>query len=129
MGKNSISDIMQSNVITVNVNDSIEEVEKLISDKYKSFLPVLDDDNGCFGIISQSDILRFHQEKRNSKLEHAWEVCSHSTINVDSDISINEATNLMIEKNIHHFVVSKDLKVEGVVSSIDLLRFYLEQSK
>ncbi len=124
---NSISKIMQKNVVVANVDDSISEVEAFITEHKLSFLPVVDSTNKCFGVICDYDILKFHNEKGNSKLEHAWEICSHSVINVSDDISIKDAAELLIEKRVHHLVISNNDKIIGVVSSIDLLRYYLEK--
>jgi len=121
----SISEIMQKNVIVANVDDSIGEVESFIAENQLSFLPIVDADNKCFGVISDYDILKFHKEKGNARLEHAWEICSHGIIDVNADISIKEAASLLVENRIHHLVVSSGEAISGVVSSIDILRYLL----
>jgi predicted transcriptional regulator len=128
MSKN-ICDIMQRNVIVAHVDDSIEEVEIFITNNKLSFLPIVDSDNVCFGVISDSDILKFHRNKGDVKLEHAWEICSHSVIETNGDLSITEAAKLLVDNKVHHLVIAKDNVISGVVSSIDLLRHFIDNDK
>lgn len=123
----TISDIMQKNIFVVNVDDSIAHVESFLTENKLSFIPVTDDENNCFGVISDYDILKFHQDNRNSKLEHAWEVCSHSILSVDRNVSVLDAANLVIDNKVHHLVVSSRDAIDGVISSIDLLKYFVKQ--
>ncbi len=79
-----ISEIMQKAVIVANVDDSIKDVESFITENQLSFLPIVDDQDRCFGVISDYDIVKFHKNKGNITLEKAWEICSHSIINTDN---------------------------------------------
>ncbi|GLX79345.1 hypothetical protein tinsulaeT_26850 [Thalassotalea insulae] len=125
IAQQSIAEIMNKNVITVSVDDSISDVEKFITEHQLSFLPVMDIDNKCFGVVSDRDFVKFHHYKGNAKLEHIWEICSHSVITVDIDTTINEAAQLLIAHKVHHLIVFENNNVTGVVSSIDLLRYYV----
>jgi predicted transcriptional regulator len=125
----NICDIMQKNVIVAHVDDSIEEVETFITNNQISFLPIVDSDNVCFGVISESDILRFHKNKGDVKLEHAWEVCSHSVIEANDDLSISEAAKLLVDNKVHHLIIAKDDAILGVISSIDLLRYFIDNDQ
>jgi len=60
-GKNShdtrVSEIMTSNVITVNADQKIEECMQIMTDKHVRHLPVLKD-GSLFGMISIGDVVR-----------------------------------------------------------------------
>jgi len=125
----NICDVMQRNVIVAHVDDSIEEVETFIANNQISFLPIVDNDDICFGVISESDILKFHKNKGDVKLEHAWEICSHSVIEANCSVTVGEAARLLVDKKIHHLVISKDNVICGVISSIDLLRYFIANNE
>ena len=60
-----IGDIMTKNPDCVNPNDSIEQVEKLMSDRQIRRVVVVDDAGDCVGIIAQADLAR--ASKRSSE--------------------------------------------------------------
>ncbi|WP_448565008.1 CBS domain-containing protein [Thalassotalea ganghwensis] len=118
-----IVDIMNTEVFVANVDDSIADIEKVLSQNSLSFMPVIDNDGHCFGVISDSDIIKFHRDKRNASIENVWQICSHSVVQVDENISVENAVDLLLKERIHHLVIVKDEQIKGVVSSIDLVRY------
>lgn len=53
-----ISDIMSSNPLSANKNESISKADKLMIETGFSGLPIIDDSNKVIGIITQTDILK-----------------------------------------------------------------------
>ena len=90
-----------------------------------SCVPVVNQDGECFGVISAPDLIHFHQARKNPLAEKAWEMCTHQMIEVDTELSIEDAAQLMIDNNIHHLIVSDGQAIKGIVSSLDILRGYL----
>ncbi|GHF79709.1 CBS domain-containing protein [Thalassotalea marina] len=121
-----ISDIMQKNVIVAHIEDTIQEIEQFLAQNHLSFLPIIDDQGKCFGVISDYDLLKFHKDMGNSQVEHAWEICSHAIIEVTANTPIFSAAELLVSKKIHHLVITEQDKVEGVVSATDLLRYFMD---
>ncbi len=60
-----IGEIMTQNPDSVNPNDDIESVEKLMSDRQIRRVVVVDDTGECVGIIAQADLAR--ASKRSSE--------------------------------------------------------------
>lgn len=120
-----LADIMQEKVTMVAVDDTVEDVECILGAHKYSCVPVVDPDGHCFGIITSNDILAFHMRTRNAKSVRAWEICTHLLIEVDPELSIKDASLLMIKNKIHHLVVSRHQNILGIVSSIDLLEAYV----
>jgi predicted transcriptional regulator len=120
-----ISSIMEKQVITVDLNDTVENVEKLMHSNRLTCVPVIDSDIKCFGVISAPDLSHFYALRENPKAKRAWEVCTHKIIEVSPDISIREAVELMMENKIHHLVVSQDKTIVGIVSSLNVIQEYL----
>lgn len=124
-----ISSLMEKHVKTVDTDDSVDRVEEILRAQKLSCVPVVDAMGQCFGVISATDLLHFHAMRRNQKSERAWEVCSHKVIEVNPDISITEAAELMVSNKIHHLVVTEEKSIKGIVSSIDLVKACLSKQK
>lgn len=122
-----VSDIMQKNVVVANVDDSVEKIESLLVSNHISFIPTLDSDGRCFGVISEQDIVKFHLQKGDAKFERAWEICSHNIIDVYAGTSVAEASQLIIDKKIHHIVVTENEAIVGILSSVDIIQFFLNK--
>ena len=119
--RDQISSFLDENLVTVNINDSVEAVEKLMVSKHLSCVPVVNADGNCFGVISAPDFMQFHQGRENAMAEHAWEMCTHKIIEVNPEISIKKSARLMLDNNIHHLVVTEDKTVKGIISSLDII--------
>lgn len=113
---------MEKNIITVDLDDTAEHVEEILDSHKLSCVPVIDSEGKCFGVISATDFVHFYIAHKNPKVEHAWEVCTHKIIEVSPDISVIEASELMVKNKIHHLVVTENNAIKGIVSSIDLIR-------
>ena len=123
--RKQITSLIEENVITVKLNDTVETVEKVLDSHQLSCVPVINTEGECFGVISAPDLVHFHNARKNPIAERAWEMCTHKIIEVSSDISVKEAAQLMVENNIHHLVIVEDGSIQGIVSSIDILRGYV----
>jgi len=115
-----ISSIMDANIITVDMNDPVEKVQRIL-DLGMSCVPVIDGNKKCFGVVSATDLVRFNETGKNAKAEKAWEICSHNIVGVSSGTSIEVTCQLISEKRVRHIVVTQNDKLVGLVSSLDVL--------
>jgi CBS domain-containing protein len=120
--KKQITSLIEEDVITVALNDTVDTVEQVLDSHQLSCVPVINDRGECFGVISAPDLVHFHNARKNPSAERAWEMCTHKTIEVSPGISVKQAAELMVKNNIHHLVVVEDGSIKGIVSSIDILR-------
>ena len=120
--KQQITSVMEHKVVTVSLNDTAETVERVMDTENLSCVPVINKDGECFGVISAPDLVHFHQARKNPLAEKAWEMCTHQMIEVSADISIEDAARLMIDNEIHHLIVTDGHSIQGIVSSLDILR-------
>ena len=118
---------MEKNIVIAELDDTAEHVTQILDSHKLSCVPVVDSNGKCFGVISASDFIHFYNAHKNPKALHAWEICTHKIIEVSPDISINEASELMLKNQIHHLVVTETETntINGIISSIDLLREFL----
>lgn len=122
---NSIITIMEKNIVIADLEDTAESIIEILDSHKLSCVPIVDSSGNCFGVISATDFIHFYHEHINPKAVRAWEICTHKIIEVSPDISMVEASELMIRNKIHHLVVIEAGKIIGIISSIDLLREYM----
>ena len=120
-----ISSLMEKHVTTVDVDDTIDRIEELLDSHKLSCVPVVDSKGNCFGVISSPDLVHLHTIRKNPRVERAWEVCTHKIIEVNPDIAVKEAAELMVKNKIHHIVIVDNGIIRGIVSSVDIVEEYL----
>jgi CBS domain-containing protein len=125
----AIAALMQRQVSFVAMDDKVAQVETLFAQKHLSWAVVLEAGAGStvVGVISASDLLRFRAEGRDASAVQAWQLCSYKPISVDQSTPAREVARLMVEKKIHHVVVTDAEGIAGVVSSMDFVRLCAEQ--
>jgi len=117
-----ISSLMSSPVWSVGMDDTVEVIESLMTRQHISWVPVAEPGGATVGVITQSDLLQFHLRKQDPTAVPAWMICSYKPISVDADTSVGEVARLMLERRIHHVVVTQDGGMVGVVSALDFVR-------
>ena len=117
-----ISSLMSSPVWSVGMDDTVEAIESLMTRQHISWVPVVEAGAAAVGVITQSDLLQFHLRKQDPTAVPAWMICSYKPISVDADTSIGEVARLMLERRIHHVVVTHAGGMVGVVSALDFVR-------
>ena len=120
-----ISSFMERQVWTVDMDDAVADVESLFARQSISWAPVLESKQTIVGVISTSDLLRFHAQGQDPTAVRAWQLCSYKPITVSPDTPVSEVARLMIESKIHHVVVTDNEGIAGVVSSLDFVRTFL----
>lgn len=120
-----ISSFMQRQVWTVDIDDAVADVESLFARQSISWAPVLESKRMIVGVISTSDLLRFHAQGQDPTAVRAWQLCSYKPITVSPDTPLSEVARLMIERKVHHVVVTDNEGIAGVVSSFDFVRTFL----
>ena len=120
-----ISSFMQRQVWTVDIDDTVADVESLFARQSISWTPVLESKRMIVGVISTSDLLRFHAQGQDPTAVRAWQLCSYKPITVSPDTPLSEVARLMIERKVHHVVVTDSEGIAGVVSSFDFVRTFL----
>ena len=116
---------MERQVWTVDMDDTVAEVESLFARQHLSWAPVLESNRRIVGAISASDLLQFHALGQDPTAVRAWQRCSYKPISVSPDTPVGEVARMMIESMVHHVVVTDSEGIAGVVSSLDFVRTFL----
>lgn len=115
--------MMTTAVQTVRADDTIEAVADELRRTGLSFVPVVDSPRGKpIGMISADDIVRFQAARRDAAAVRAWEICSYKPVEVEATASVSDVARLMLERQVHHVVVTDNNEVVGIVSSLDFVK-------
>ena len=120
-----ISSFMERQVWTVDMEDTVAEVESLFARQGLSWAPVLESSRTVVGAISASDLLQLNAQGKDPSAVRAWQRCSYKPISVSPDTPVSEVARLMIESKIHHVVVMDGGNIAGVISSLDFVRTFV----
>ena len=142
-------DIMTRDVVCVRAGTSLRELEKIFLEKSIHGAPVLDEAGELVGVISLTDIIYYHLTHgdrpfrdsdfyRAAELEKAFagsgyqiedyeiglvgEMMTPVVHTADPETPADVLARLMTEKGIHRVIVTRDGKVVGLVSAMDLLK-------
>jgi CBS domain-containing protein len=61
-------EVASTEVIACGLNDDLKSVEKLMRDKKKSRIPIINEKHECMGVISLSDIARVETDRQAGKV-------------------------------------------------------------
>lgn len=130
-----VKDIMTKEVITLQLNDSLELAEKIF-DRYRiRHIPVVE--NGELkGMVSKTDLLRISFLDSLSDAESTVDEAIYQLFSVEQimiknvvtlspDINIKEVTAFFISKEYHAFPVVDHKKLVGIITTSDLLKYFL----
>lgn len=129
---------MTKDVLTIDINDSLQSANKLFRKHPIRHLPVLSE-NKLIGILSQTDILRisfgnaFSDEQENGdeaifEMLSINQVMKHSPVTTHPDSSINEAGELFTRREFHALPVVKDDKLVGIITTTDIIKYFLNHA-
>lgn len=133
--REQVSKIMTSNPITVNTTNKVSEVAKIFAEKNIHHIPVVSGSD-LIGMISKSDIDRvsfvtnLQEDKINTTVYDNLNIEQVMTSQVDTvqtDDQIRDAASLLANGRYHAIPVMQGKKLEGIVTSTDVINYLLEQ--
>ncbi len=135
--REAVSKIMTHNLVKLNVNDSLSKAEALFKKNKIKHLPVVKGDN-IVGMLSYSDLLRISfadaTDESGNYIESTVydmftleQVMTHKVVCVNTDQSIRDVAEILAKKHFHALPVIEHDKIVGIVTSTDIINFFLEQ--
>lgn len=144
----SIAEIMVSEVVTIEPDRSLADLAALLEKHHISGVPVVKDDL-LLGVATQTDLARhlglekggdagFHQTLAFD-LSVAWpavlgttttrvrEIMTRFIYFATEDASVAQVLDMMLKHHIHRVVITRDRRLVGVVTSMDLLGYFRRQ--
>jgi len=115
----TVGDIMETEVITIDEDATLEQLYSLISEYHHLGYPVINKENKTTGVISYKDLFRVKREDWNKNL--VKERMSTRLIYVNSGDSVIEAIEKMTEEGIGRLLVMEDDKLVGILSRSSIM--------
>ena len=110
----TVSDIMETDVITINEDASLRELDSLINTYKHQGYPVVDKANKTVGVISHKDLLRVNKED--------WDTCrvkdrmSTCLICVGPEDCVIDAVEKMTQAGVGRLLVMDGDRLVGIIS-------------
>lgn len=116
-----VSEIMKSNVISIDSSMTVQDAAKMMDDASIGAIVVLE--NGiAMGIITERDIVRRVVSKGKPLSTNVKDVMSSPLIVINPDDSIWELAQLMKSRKIHRVPAVKDNRLVGMVTTSDVVK-------
>lgn len=112
-----IEELMIKNPISVSAHATVGHATTIFKNNKINLLPVVDGDNFVKGVISSRDIIS--NENENIPVN---QIMTTDVFSISSYENIEIAARMMRNHHIHHLVVTHEKKLEGIISSFDLLK-------
>jgi CBS domain-containing protein len=116
-----VSEVMTTEVETVQLDSTLEEVASIMKVEDVGAVPVVDEDDDLVGIITDRDIVvRCVADGKNPAETNVEDIISHQLETIEPDVDIEEAARLMADKQIRRLPVCEDGELVGMLSIGDL---------
>jgi CBS domain-containing membrane protein len=132
-----ISEIMTTEVITLNHSDDLETAERLFKSKKIRHIPVVSGKE-IIGMLSYTDLLRISFADATDESDYdvdtivynmfsIEQVMAKNLISVPSTTTIKEVAEILVKKEFHALPVVDDNELVGRVTTTDLINYLLDQ--
>jgi CBS domain-containing protein len=137
MKKNeSITHIMTSDVRTITLLNTLSEARTIFSELGAHHLPVVEGTK-LIGLLSYTDLQRidsgelYKQDPKQAdvlldNLSSIKETMTKDVVTLTTQSTVRDATEILAKSNFHSVPVLKDGGLSGIITSTDLLKYYLE---
>jgi CBS domain-containing protein len=118
----SIRDLMTSNPTTCETSATIADAAKVMKDEDVGPVPVTEGGR-LVGIVTDRDIVtRVVAEGRDPNSTTIGEIVSSDLVTVQPDTSLDEALNLMAQRQVRRLPVVEGDQLVGIVAQADVAR-------
>jgi CBS domain-containing protein len=117
----SISEIMEENVISMNVKDSLKDALNVMLKENIGGVPITDSEGVVKGIVSEMDFVFLLSGIVTGKTVESY--MSKKVVTAPSDMSIGTATKSMINNGFRRLPILRDNVLIGIVTASDIMRF------
>ena len=112
----TVADAMRQEFITVAPEDTLGEVAERMVEEKKGGAVVVMDYGRMIGILTERDLLRAIAYRVHTSEARVREWMTADPITVPPETTLDEASQLMLDKNFRHLPVVEGGRIVGVVS-------------
>ena len=151
MNTQTAKDIMTGNILVARADWSLDQLAEFFVDNYISGAPVISEDDELIGVVSLTDLARHYNsrdtpsdstheyyfqalESRYAREEIAAlrikaeplgtvrDIMTPMIFDVSEDALVQEVADAMVRGHIHRVFVTRDKKVVGIITALDMLK-------
>ncbi len=149
MSDRTVADVMTRNMIAVSPDTSLATVAETLARHKISGVPVVDSTGKAVGVVTAADLVNPNRQAADEKgipviyfIEDGWaapsiegadvgpgrakDVMTPLAFTVEASRPVTEAAEVMVEQRIHRLLAVEGGNLVGIVSSLDLLRAFVE---
>ncbi len=118
-------EIMRENVVTINLESSLEEAIELMLSQEISGLPVTDNEGHLAGIVTEFALLAIvydHKIRQDSISEHM----TANVLTIEVDDPISKIADMCIVHRVRRVPVMENGRIVGMISRRDVLKALYE---
>lgn len=128
-----VSTIMTTNVIKLNITDSLAKAERLFKEKKIRHIPVM---NGAkiIGMLSYTDLLKIsiadtldeNEEEIDITVYNVFtiqQVMAKNLVCISPDTTIKEAAEILANREFHALPITENGNLAGILTTTDLIRY------
>jgi len=112
----TVADAMRHEFITVAPEDTLGEVAERMVEEKKGGAVVVMDYGRMIGILTERDLLRAIAYRVHTSEARVREWMTEDPVTVPPETTLDEASQLMLDKNFRHLPVVEGGRIVGVVS-------------
>ncbi len=120
---------MNANVLTVDPAASIGEAAEKMMDAGVGAVVVMEDMARIVGIVTERDILGAVAQRARAAEARVRQWMTESVITIEPETTVEDAAQMMFERNFRHLPVMKDGRLLGIVSLRRLSQWEFEHAK
>jgi CBS domain-containing protein len=125
-GGMTIRSVMRPPTTTIEPDAHLAAAAYLIKHNHDSaLLVVTEDSHEPIGLVTDHDITKAVAHGRNLEETRISQIVNGRPVTAEADVSIAEATRLMLAEGLHHLPVVEDGRLIGVVDLADICRVCL----
>lgn len=128
-----VSTIMTTNVIKLNVTDSLAKAERLFKENKIRHIPVMNG-NKIIGMLSYTDLLRISFAETIDDEDQIIDVTVYDVFTIEQvmaknlicispDTTIREAAEILANREFHALPVTENGNLVGILTTTDLIRY------
>lgn len=131
--KSTVGELMSTNIECVQPDQKIIDLKHIYEqDNFHQHVPVTQEDK-LVGIVSLIDFMRaIHNASLddNETVYHSIlvkDIMSPNPVSIAKGVSLEEATKMLIDGGFHSLIVADNGKVEGIITTTDLLKHFISK--
>lgn len=117
--------MMTERVVSVLPDTPLAAIAATLVAERLAGVPVVEPGGDLVGFVSETDVVNALL-RRDPMASEAREIMSHPTIAIDEFAPADEVIETLRGRRIHHLLVARAGKLVGIITPLDVLRWFVE---